>query len=582
MFQQYNLGKELTMASDVVLTAALRNNLLSLQNTQNLIDKTQLRLATGLKVNSALDSPSNFFAAQSLDNRANDLSRLLDGIGQSIRTIEAADNGITGLTNLVEQAQSIASTARDELASSTGEARIVGNVDLSDTADLTALTDIDAGDQIEISVVNDSGTKVTETITITAGDSGQTLAAKITNAFLDNQSGEVSARLTEDGFLEISSESGRTFKIQSAEGGTEIDATGFTSLGMGDFFALETRGAAGTDGDERLSTTVVAGNTATSISLYEAAGDIAEAGDLLAGVSYLDKDENTVISGLAAADTIAVNINDGTGVTKSASFTLAATSTFQDLVDSINQDTDTKDLIEAKFDSATGQLSITSISDKVKNVELVVTDTANSTDAQVDLGFGDPTGKLDAPGAAATAADGEIIENVITFNSSTEALDSLASDYNSLRGQIDALVVDAQYRGVNLLNGDNLTTFFNEDNTSTLTTVGKTFTANGLGLNEATFRTSAAIETTAVQSRNALSDVRTFGSSLANNLSIIQTRQTFTESTINTLKAGADDLTVADQNEEGANLLALQTRQTLGVTSLSLASQSQQAVLRLF
>jgi flagellin-like hook-associated protein FlgL len=76
--------------------------------------------------------------------------------------------------------------------------------------------------------------------------------------------------------------------------------------------------------------------------------------------------------------------------------------------------------------------------------------------------------------------------------------------------------------------------------------------------------------------------VRSFGSTLANNLSIIQARRDFTESTINTLQAGADDLTVADQNEEGANLLALQTRQTLGVTSLSLASQSQQAVLRLF
>ncbi len=570
------------MASDVVLTAALRNNLLSLQNTQTLIDKTQLRLATGLKVNSALDGPSNFFAAQTLDNRANDLSRLLDGIGQSIRTIEAADNGITSLTSLIEQAQSIVSSARDELASSAGEARIVGNVDLSDTTDLTALTDIDDGDQIEISVVNDSGTKVTETITISAGDSGETLAAKITDAFLDNQNGEISARLTEEGFLEISSSDGRTFKIQSAEGTTEIDGNGFASLGIGDFFALETRGASGTDGDERLSTTVVAGNTATSISLYEAAGDVAEAGDVLAGTTYLDKDENTVISGLAAGDVFAVNINDGTGTTKSSTFTLTATSTFQDLVDSINQDADTKDLIEAKFDSATGQLSITSISDKVKNVELVLTDTANATNAQADFSFGDSTGKLDAPGAAATAADGEIIENVITFNSSTEALDSMASDYNSLREQIDALVTDAQYRGVNLLKGDNLVTFFNEDNTSKLTTYGKTFTSNGLGLNVATFRTSDAIETTATQARNALTDVRSFGSSLANNLSIIQTRQTFTESTINTLKAGADDLTVADQNEEGANLLALQTRQTLGVTSLSLASQSQQAVLRLF
>jgi flagellin-like hook-associated protein FlgL len=84
------------------------------------------------------------------------------------------------------------------------------------------------------------------------------------------------------------------------------------------------------------------------------------------------------------------------------------------------------------------------------------------------------------------------------------------------------------------------------------------------------------------QSRAALLDVRNFGQSIANDLAIIQTRRDFTEQTINTLNAGADDLTVADQNEEGANLLALQTRQALGTTSLSLAAQSQQSVLRLF
>jgi len=82
------------MSSDIVLTSALRTNLLSLQNTQRLIDTTQERLATGLKVNSALDNPQNFFAAQSLNNRASDLGRLLDGISQSIRTIEEADQMI--------------------------------------------------------------------------------------------------------------------------------------------------------------------------------------------------------------------------------------------------------------------------------------------------------------------------------------------------------------------------------------------------------------------------------------------------------------------------------------------------------
>mgnify|MGYP002135256860 CR=1 FL=1 len=151
-----------------------------------------------------------------------------------------------------------------------------------------------------------------------------------------------------------------------------------------------------------------------------------------------------------------------------------------------------------------------------------------------------------------------------------------------VRDQIDELINDAQYRGINLLGGDNLVTYFNEDNSSSLTTEGENLSSNGLGITEAVFRTSAGIASDLVKVQSALDTVRSFGTTLSNSLAIIQARRDFTEGTIATLKAGAGDLTVADQNEEGANLLALQTRQQLGVTSLALASQSQQSVLRLF
>jgi len=101
--------------SDVTLTAALRSNLLSLQNTQKDLDTTQLRLSTGLKVNSALDNPTAYFASQSLQNRANDLSSLLDGQGQAIQVLKAADQGITQITSFLEQAQAIAQDAQDTL-----------------------------------------------------------------------------------------------------------------------------------------------------------------------------------------------------------------------------------------------------------------------------------------------------------------------------------------------------------------------------------------------------------------------------------------------------------------------------------
>ncbi len=100
--------------SDISLTASMRSNLLSLQNTQSLMDITQERLSTGKKVNSALDNPSSFYTAQSLTNRANDLSSLLDSMGQGISTIKAADEAITSITEFVDQAKAIANQARDE------------------------------------------------------------------------------------------------------------------------------------------------------------------------------------------------------------------------------------------------------------------------------------------------------------------------------------------------------------------------------------------------------------------------------------------------------------------------------------
>src|SRR6266403_633266 len=94
--------------SGIVLTASVRQNLLSLQSTASLLAKTQNDLATGNKVNSALDNPTNFFTAQGLNNRASDISNLLDGIGNGVQVLQAANTGITSLQSLVSSAQSIA------------------------------------------------------------------------------------------------------------------------------------------------------------------------------------------------------------------------------------------------------------------------------------------------------------------------------------------------------------------------------------------------------------------------------------------------------------------------------------------
>src|SRR6201991_4124037 len=122
--------------SDITLSAAVRSNLLSLQNTAALLDTTQTRLATGNKVNSALDNPTSYFTASALNARASDLGNLLDSVGNAVQTIQAANDGITSITKLVESAQATANQAQQlsETVTAAATAAVdTGTVDLRDT-----------------------------------------------------------------------------------------------------------------------------------------------------------------------------------------------------------------------------------------------------------------------------------------------------------------------------------------------------------------------------------------------------------------------------------------------------------------
>ncbi len=163
---------------------------------------------------------------------------------------------------------------------------------------------------------------------------------------------------------------------------------------------------------------------------------------------------------------------------------------------------------------------------------------------------------------------------------------TLAVQYNTIQTQITNLAADSSYQGKNLIKAspDNLTVNFNEAGTSTATVTGVASGAAGLSLATATafWTLDASIDTDLALMNTALSTLRTTASSLSSSMSIISARQEFTSNIVNTLNAGADALTLADMNEEGANMLALQTRQSLGVTALSLSSQAAQSVLKLF
>src|SRR6478736_2914817 len=162
---------------------------------------------------------------------------------------------------------------------------------------------------------------------------------------------------------------------------------------------------------------------------------------------------------------------------------------------------------------------------------------------------------------------------------------NLVAQYNNVITQITTTSQDSSFNGINLLNGDDLKLTFNETGKSTLTVKGVTFNAAGLGLASMTagtdFLDNASANNALTVLGAASTTLRTEASALGSNLSIVQIRQDFSKNLINVLQTGASNLTLADTNEEAANSQALSTRQSIAVSALALANQSQQSVLQL-
>lgn len=162
----------------------------------------------------------------------------------------------------------------------------------------------------------------------------------------------------------------------------------------------------------------------------------------------------------------------------------------------------------------------------------------------------------------------------------------LSNQYDAVNSQVTKMANDSSYGGVNLLNGESLSVEFNEDGSNKLSVAGFSATTDtrvaGVTVSAADFSSNTNIESNISEIDAAVDQLRIEAQKLASSLSTIEVRADFTQEMINTLNTGADNLTLADMNEEGANMLMLQTRQQLGTTSLSMSSQAAQAVLRLF
>ncbi|MGO8910427.1 MAG: flagellin [Bradyrhizobium sp.] len=513
--------------SGIVLSAAVRQNLLSLQSTAALLATTQNDLATGNKVNTALDNPTEYFTAQGLNNRASDIGNLLDSIGNGVQVLQAANTGITSLSTLVANAQSIANQVlqspvgyltKSNFTSGTIPGATANNL-LGPPANNTATGTAVAGataTTVKLTALT-SAIAITDNLTIDgktitfANGGGNTFSA--TGETLDLSTATVGDLLTA-----IDSITGATTP-STVNGGTDLVlSTGTTQpLVVGGLAATLTK----------LGLTAVAATT-TNLTPPSLQG------------------QTLTITPTTTSDTTATSITFGTGA--------GQISTLNEL----NTALAANDL-QASI-STTGQINI-----------VTSNNAASSTIGTVG-------------GTATPFATVSVVAPVADPNSQATRI-GLVAQYNNVLQQINTTAQDSSFNGINLLNGDTLNLTFDETGASKLAITGVTFNDAGLGLSTLTSNTdfldSNSANAVLSQLTSAATTLRGEASNLGSNLSIVQIRQDFNKNLINVLQTGASNLTLADANQEAANSQALSTRQSIAVSALALANQSQQSVLQL-
>jgi len=513
----------------IVLTASVRQNLLSLQSTASLLATTQNNLATGLKVNSALDNPTNFFTAQGLENRASDISNLLDAIGNGVQVLQAANTGITSLQSLVDSAKSIANQVLQSPVGYSNKSSVTSTAITGATANNLLGNNLNA--TVTGGAVNNDNTTSSVAITGatllsgTAGASSNDLASGITTG----------DTLTVDGTT-------FTFVAGSSSSGTTI--------GIGDSVthllnAIDA--VTGASVASSVATGKIVLSTGITQNLVIAGTALAKLG-LTAGTTAFTP---PAISGetltiAATGGGVATNITFGTG--------LGQVSTLNQLNTALAANN-----LQAGIDT-TGKISITTTNDA-----------ASST--------------IGAIAGTATPFSGLTAAAPIADPNSQAQRSSLVTQYNNVLAQINTTSQDASFNGVNLLNGDTLKLTFNETGRSTLSITGVVFNATGLGLSTLTagtdFLDNSSANKAITSLNTASTTLRSEASALGSNLSIVQIRQDFNKNLISVLQTGSSNLTLADTNEEAANSQALSTRQSIAVSALALANQAQASVLQL-
>ena len=434
-----------------ILNAAQKSQLISLQSVARLIEKVQLRLASGLDVNTAIDDPVNFFSARALDFRASDISRRLDGIGQSIRTIQETQSGVEASIQLVDQTEAYLQDILEKIEAGELEFQDVEGNGVPPNVTQILPT---AGDFTSYAGAQDSGGPVL----VANGGEDITLDGNLWKRLAVNYT------VTADTVLEFEYSSTLI---------PEISAIGF-------------------DNDTNF------GNDNDRFFMY---------GTQTGGITYSAPAATYQYGGGGGFESVSIPI----GTFFTGAFTHM---TF------INDD-----------DAGPA---------------------GNATFRNVILREGPVQASPDV----------------------TLAPPGVQEEFDNLLDQLDLLTLDANYRGINLLRDEKLETIFNENATSRLVTDGIDGTAEGLGIARLTLNSVDNINLAIDALKDARETLRDYTTTLAAQISIIQTREDFAQETINVLKAASDDLVVTDQNQAGAEFLALRTRQQIGVSALAFHQSS--------
>jgi flagellin len=516
--------------SGITLSASVRQNLLALQSTASLLATTQNDLATGNKVNTALDNPTEFFTAQSLNNRASDIANLLDGIGNGVQILQAANTGLTSLSSLVSNAQSIANQV---LQSPTGYST-------KSTVTSNTLTGATASDLLGVANAVASGSALSNNLATPAAISASTALSGATT------SNDLATGFTTTDTLVVN---GTTFTFTA---GTSSSGT---TIGIGDNI-----------GDLLSAIDKVSGGSSSISANGAITINPGVFGLTLTGSAVGKLGLSTVVGDGLAGQTLSIGATGG-GTATSITFGLG-----QGQVSNLNELNAAlaPNNLQAAIDT-TGHLSILTTNDAASSTVAALSGTAAST---ANSAF------YNTNSSAAFSAGAPVID---PNSQATRA--NLVSQYNNVLAQINTTAQDASFNGVNLLNGDTLKLVFNETGRSTLSITGVTFNDAGLGLSTlaqgSDFLDSNSANNVLTALDAASTTLRAESSALGSNLSIVQIRQDFNKNLINVLQTGASNLTLADTNVEAANSQALSTRQSIAVSALALANQSQASVLQL-